>query len=376
MGWQSVRLLALLLVVKMVATGVTLGSGGSGGIIAPTLFVGATLGAVLGYLFKATGMFPGLQPELYALVGMGAVLAAVVHAPMASILICFELTQDYKVMLPAMLACIVAVAVARGINRDSIYTLSLRTRGLLYGSAGDYSILRQITIEQVPLDPVSTVGPTDPVQTILDLSALTDTYEFVVADAAGHFAGLVLSTQLNPVLMDREAVPAAGRRRRDAAGFGAGQDDRRPRVRLRRLQPCRRQPPAGLRAAAAGPHHRPGQPCPPSFADIKRLCDRRECRAALRTPYRQGDGSRLREPVTPVTRPSLRVGDGDDVHRRFLERVEDGVRKVTNDEPSNVRSIRRPPLRRGEDDVDRRRQRCGEPGGEVRVAGRVPLLGL
>ena len=206
--WASVGLLVLLCGIKMVATGVTLGSGGSGGIIAPTLFVGATLGGVVGCLFRATGWFHGLQPELYALVGMGAVLAAVVHAPMASVLICFELTQDYKVMLPAMLACIVAVAVARGINRDSIYTLSLRTRGLLYGSAGDYAILRQITIEQVRLDPVTTVAPTDPVQALLDLSATTDTYEFVVADPAdGGFRGMILSTQLNPVLMDREAIP-------------------------------------------------------------------------------------------------------------------------------------------------------------------------
>jgi CIC family chloride channel protein len=202
-----VLLLVILCAAKMLGTSITLGSGGSGGIIAPALFIGATAGAVVGHLLQATGWFPGLQPPLYALVGMGAVLASVVHAPMASILICFELTRDDQVMLPAMLGCIVAVAVSRVIQPDSIYTQSLRTRGVQMGTAGDYVLLRRITVEQVPLDPVSVVGEADPVQHLLDLSALTSTYEFVVNDALGRYEGMVLSPQLGPVLLDREAVP-------------------------------------------------------------------------------------------------------------------------------------------------------------------------
>ena len=203
----AVALLVVLCGVKMLGTSITLGSGGSGGIIAPALFIGATAGAVVGHLLQATGWFPGLQPPLYALVGMGAVLAAVVHAPMASILICFELTRDDQVMLPAMLGCIVAVAVSRVVQPDSIYTQSLRSRGVRLGTAGDFVLLRRITVEQCPLDPVSIVGDADPVQHLLDLSALTSTYEFVVADVLGRYEGMVLSPQLGPVLMDREAVP-------------------------------------------------------------------------------------------------------------------------------------------------------------------------
>jgi CIC family chloride channel protein len=205
-AWTTGLLLTICL-VKIVATGITLGSGGSGGVIAPCLFIGATLGAILGHLLELTGWFHHIQPEMYALVGMGAVLAAVVHAPMASILICFELTQDYKVMLPAMLACIIAVAVARLFHPDSIYTQSLRSRGLLSGTAGDFSVLRRVTVEQVSLEPVSVVTPSDPVQRLLDLSALTSSYDFVVSDESGKYAGMVLATELNPVLMDRDAVP-------------------------------------------------------------------------------------------------------------------------------------------------------------------------
>src|SRR5262249_35774204 len=130
-------LLAFLCGIKIISTCVTLGSGGSGGVIAPSLFLGATAGAVMGSLLQRSGWFHDVHPEVYALVGMGAVLAAVVHAPFASILICSEVTQDYKVTVPAMLACVVAWGFARLIYPDSIYTASLRRRGIRVGGAGD-----------------------------------------------------------------------------------------------------------------------------------------------------------------------------------------------------------------------------------------------
>jgi CIC family chloride channel protein len=207
MNGGMVLLLLALCGMKVFGTCITLGSGGSGGVIAPTVFIGATLGAIIGHLLQQTNLFPGLQPELYSLVAMGAVLAAVVHAPMASILICFELTQDYKVMLPAMLACIIAVAVARLISPDSIYTATLRSRGVRIGSAGDFVLLRRITVEQVPLDPVSVVHDSDPMQHLLDLSALAGTYDFVVSDEKGRYLGMVLATEMSPVLMGQDAVP-------------------------------------------------------------------------------------------------------------------------------------------------------------------------
>ena len=207
MGPKIILLLTFLCFAKMAGTCVTLGSGGSGGVIAPSVFIGATLGAVLGELLRRTGWFWHLQPEMYALVGMGAVLAAVVHAPLASILICFELTQDYKVMLPAMLACIMAVAVARVVYPYSVYSLGLRSHGVRVGSAGDFVLLRRIMVEQIPLDPISIVHGSDPLQRLLDLSALTSTYDFVVCDSQGNYEGMVVAADMNPVLMDRAAVP-------------------------------------------------------------------------------------------------------------------------------------------------------------------------
>jgi len=200
-------LLACLCVIKLFATSLTLGSGGSGGVIAPSLFLGATAGAVIGTLLRHTGWFEEVHPDIYALVGMGAVLAAVVHAPLASILICVEVTNDFKVMVPAMLACVVATAVARLFYEDSIYTMGLRMRGIRIGGPAERAILNHLSVEQVTLEPASIVQVADPFQKILDLSAATGAANFVVVDADGKYFGMVVSDDIQTVLLEREAIP-------------------------------------------------------------------------------------------------------------------------------------------------------------------------
>jgi CIC family chloride channel protein len=201
-------LLTFLCVVKILGTTMTLASGGSGGIIAPSLFIGATGGACLGILINQTGYLRNVQPELYALVAMGAVLAAVVHAPIASVLIVFELTQDYKVMLPAMLACITATGLATLIFPDSIYTMSLRGRGVRVGAGTEGRILRRIFVEQVPLEPATVVQPSDPLQRVLDLMSQMHTSNFVVIDTAGRYQGMLVERDIQTALLEREAVAA------------------------------------------------------------------------------------------------------------------------------------------------------------------------
>ena len=192
--------------MKIAATCVTLGSGGSGGVIAPSLFLGATAGGLLGLGLRESGLFTGVQPGLYALVGMGAVLAAVVHAPLAAILILFELTQDYRVTLAAMLASVTSVGVARLIYRDSIYTAGLRRRGVRVGGSPDRALAR-LSVEQVPLEPATVVQPADPVERLLDLTERLSATHFVVVDSQGRYVGLIVPDDLNAALMNRDAVP-------------------------------------------------------------------------------------------------------------------------------------------------------------------------
>ena len=119
-----------LLLLKLLATTLTLGSGGSGGIFAPSLFMGAMLGASFGQI--AHTIFPEIVAPsgAYALVGMAAFFGGVAHAPITAILILFEMTGDYQIILPLMLSTVLSTIVSRNLSPDSIYTLKLKRRGV------------------------------------------------------------------------------------------------------------------------------------------------------------------------------------------------------------------------------------------------------
>ncbi len=121
---------ALLFVMKILATSLTVGSGGSGGIFTPTLFVGAALGLIVGT--AAHWALPGVvdDPRHYAVVGMAAVLAATTHAPIMAIFILFEMTRETGMVLPLVVAAISASVISHAIGVESVYLEPLRRRGL------------------------------------------------------------------------------------------------------------------------------------------------------------------------------------------------------------------------------------------------------
>ncbi|MGN6743688.1 MAG: chloride channel protein, partial [Amnibacterium sp.] len=129
-GGYALGFLLLLMVGKAVATSLTLGVGGSGGVFAPSLFVGAMFGAA--FADVAALAVPALagQQAVFAVVGMGAVLSGTTRAPITAGIMLFELTGDYGVILPLLLAIILATAVSRALGKDTIYTLKLRRRGI------------------------------------------------------------------------------------------------------------------------------------------------------------------------------------------------------------------------------------------------------
>ena len=207
---SHMKLLGMLLflcLAKIAGTCLTLGSGGSGGVIAPSLFLGATTGAFFGVIVEKWHIGHGNEPSFFAVIGMGAVLAAVVHGPLSSILILFEVTEQRNIILPAMLVSIIATGVARMIFPDSVYTLTLRKRGVRVGTGADLTILRRQTIEQVRLEPVMIFSAATPVETLVNKTVASGMSDFVIADSSGDYAGMVVSTDLNTVLIDREALP-------------------------------------------------------------------------------------------------------------------------------------------------------------------------
>lgn len=199
-------LLLALPALKILATVLTLSSGGSGGVIAPALFLGASSGALLGTITPYLGGSPGQAPA-FAIIGMGACLAAVVHAPLASILMLFELTLSPGVIVPAMLATVTAHGLARAILPDSIYTLTLRQRGLSPEAAQDMSALRKYTIDHLKLEPIVPLVTTDPASRAIELATESDHANFVVVDGQGVYRGVLTGREVRLMLLEPAAIP-------------------------------------------------------------------------------------------------------------------------------------------------------------------------
>jgi len=156
---------------KVVATSLTLGAGGFGGVFMPSLFVGAALGAGFADLVAPVWGFSDLQPGAFAIVGMAAVFSAVARAPLTSILIVFEITGDYHLVLPLMLAASLATFVGDRVHRDSVYAMALARRGIRLRPRGDIDLLDTVRVSEVSSAPGPTVSvdmTTAQVQGVLD----------------------------------------------------------------------------------------------------------------------------------------------------------------------------------------------------------------
>ncbi len=202
----SIMVLIALLLMKTVATCFTLGSGGSGGVFAPSLMLGAVTGNLFGMTLNLTGLFPAVQPENYALVGMAAVVAASSHAPMTAIMIVFEMTRNYQVMLPLMLAVTIALFISQLLCRDSIYTMKLTRRGVNYQAITDMSLLRNITVQEIMHRDILLADYNTPLPDIINLAIGHQHADFVIMHN-GNYCGTLNECDLRDALLQPEAVP-------------------------------------------------------------------------------------------------------------------------------------------------------------------------
>lgn len=204
----AITLLLVTLLFKLLGTCLTLGSGGSGGIIAPSLLMGATLGGGFALICQQLGILPeGATPATFALAGMAGVIAAVAHCPLTAFLLVFEITADYKIILPVMLVSILATTVAQLIFRDSIYALWLRDRGIKMGTYSDLTLLRRMTCHDVPLTPAVMVQPDDPAARLIELAEDYAVVDYVVADEVDKYLGMVVGQDVRATLVQRDAIP-------------------------------------------------------------------------------------------------------------------------------------------------------------------------
>jgi CIC family chloride channel protein len=208
-GGFALPALCGLFFVKLAATCVTLGSGGSGGVFAPSLVLGAVLGAGFGEV--AGRLLPGATAPagVYSVVGMAALVAGTTHAPMSAILILFEMTRDYDIMLPLMLACVLSSTAARGLFRDSIYTLKLARRGVRLRAGRDAAVLRTITVGETMSAEPTLLHEGLPFRDVRRLALGSHFHVFPVVDAEDRFRGLVTLDWLRAHLMEEGLLDVA-----------------------------------------------------------------------------------------------------------------------------------------------------------------------
>lgn len=190
-----------ILVAKLLATVATVGSGTVGGVFTPTLFLGAALGSLFGALLHQLGVSLPVDTRVYAVAGMGSLLAATTHSPLLAMIMMFELSLNYSVMPPLMVSCVVATLVARSLHKDSIYTEPLRRKGLeLDRESSRIGAASEKTVADIMLKPVPPLRETATIREMAD-RFLTGANNFLpVVDADQRLVGIVALHDLKSYL--------------------------------------------------------------------------------------------------------------------------------------------------------------------------------
>jgi CIC family chloride channel protein len=216
-GGFAIWFLLLLLAGKILATSLSISIGGSGGVFAPSLFMGAMLGSAYGRGVHA--LLPGMTAAAgaYGLVGMGAVFAAAARAPITAVIIVFELTGDYHIILPLMFAIVLATGVSNVLTRDTIYTLKLRRRGIDLKRGRGANLMALLSVRDAMQEVPVSLAQDTPLNEVIE--RLTDgaTDGLPVVDDTGAYRGTVTSQQVEQAMRENALDADAGSLAREAA---------------------------------------------------------------------------------------------------------------------------------------------------------------
>ena len=193
-----------LIFVKILATSFTLASGGSGGIFAPSLFIGAMLGCFFGSFIHQ--FFPTItaSPGAYALVAMGGLVAGTTRAPITAIIIIFELTNNYDIILPLMITCIIATILSSKLSRESIYTLKLLLRKINIKEGTEINVMRSIFVRDVYSTAFESISETSNFVEVVDqVISRRDPY-FAVINDQSKLAGIISIHDIKNFLFEGE----------------------------------------------------------------------------------------------------------------------------------------------------------------------------
>lgn len=203
LGKMGIMFLFALIFLKILASSITLGSGSSGGIFAPSLFMGAMTGGFFGNIVHK--LFPAVTAGsgAYALVAMSAVVAATTHAPITAILIIFEMTNDYKIILPLMIATIISLTTTR-LLKGSIYTLKLLRRGINIHQGREINILKSMTVRDVLRPSIEIIPADTSLKHLVEKFVKSDHSFFYIVNEQGQISEKISQTELSSAAPDFE----------------------------------------------------------------------------------------------------------------------------------------------------------------------------
>jgi len=210
MGALPVAAILMDFVGKWVATSLTLGSGGSGGIFTPTLYMGTMIGSLFGLLMGH--VFPHVSGPAagYAMVGAAAVFTAASRAPLTAVLIVMEMSQNYVLAIPLVLTCLIANRAAGLFLQDSIYTLKLARRGVKIIREQTVDILEQITVKTAMVPSPGTISPAASLVEAAERLSHDHLHALPVVDGAGRLQGILTVSDLESAHEDVEAPLTVG----------------------------------------------------------------------------------------------------------------------------------------------------------------------
>ncbi|MCD6535251.1 MAG: chloride channel protein [Deltaproteobacteria bacterium] len=204
LGQLSWVLMLGLVFAKIIATSLSLGSGGSGGIFAPSLFIGTMTGGFFGSLVHMVMPSMSASSGAYAMVGMGAVVAAATHAPITAILIIFEMTNDYKIILPLMISTIIATLLAIKLKKESIYTIKLVGRGVDLFRGRELNVLRSLKVADFCDDKPKTIAPGLGFRKLLELVVNYPNASYYLVNEQKKFFGVVSLQEVRQAILEQD----------------------------------------------------------------------------------------------------------------------------------------------------------------------------
>ncbi len=202
--WGIVVFLAFVLVFKIFATTATNGGGGTGGVFAPTLFLGCVLGFVFSYIINQVGFPSYLPQENFALMGMAGVMAGVMHAPLTGTFLIAELTGGYELFLPLMIVSICSYATIVIFERHNIYAMRLAKSGELITHHKDKAVLTFLKVEELLETDIPVVNPQMTLGDVVKIISTSNRNIFPVVKENGVFQGLVLVNDIRNIMFRPE----------------------------------------------------------------------------------------------------------------------------------------------------------------------------